>query len=91
MRRFLGQLPSKYLERLSHGRKTIAQFDDNALYAAITENPFKGEEQVFSDEEYGLLVKLLKKMLAYDPEERYSADQALQDEFFKVERPSEEF
>lgn len=37
-----------------------------------------------------MLVRLLKKMLAYDPVERYTAQEALQDEFFKVERPAEE-
>ena len=45
---------------------------------------------MFADEEYELLVKLLKKMLAYDSRERYTADQALRDKFFMVERPANE-
>ncbi|MCJ1357061.1 MAG: hypothetical protein MMC33_007057 [Icmadophila ericetorum] len=89
-RRFLGQLPLKYLKRLPHGQQTITEFDQNTLYTAIIKNPFEGEKQVFADEEYELLVKLLKKMLAYDSRERYTADQALRDKFFMVERPANE-
>ena len=57
------------------------------MIAAIRAGPLTDEVQRFADAELGMMVDLLKGMLAYDPQQRWTAEQALQHEFFKIQRP----
>jgi serine/threonine protein kinase len=85
-RQYLGDLPAKYNKMIEKDVEIPpSNYSPDALLLGIVDNPVVGlntNVPQFNGKELNDLVDLLRRMLAYDPNDRISADEALKHAFF---------